>query len=488
MDIESIREGKLGSTPAYTGPLHSDPFLASAFAHEGVHSNREVSAWLEVRQAANHFRVTKKPLEELRGWRIDPESGNIVHQSGRFFSIEGISIRTNFGRTESWMQPIIVQRDIGILGFLTQRIQGVLHFLVQAKMEPGNVNILQLSPTVQATPSNYTRVHGGGSTPYLEYFLEPGAALVHVDQLQSEQGSRFLRKRNRNMIVEIPAHEPVPQHPDFCWLTLGQLFQLLRVDNLVNMDSRTVLSAVRFGEGMRPEVIGAGESSNSFADEVLLSLLAPDHRAQHHFDYLLSFLTRLKAKYLLNVEVVPLNCVRDWRLENGVVRHVSGRFFSVIGVGVEAGSREVRQWDQPLIESAKGGIIMFVCQRRNGILHFLVQARVEPGNFDAIELAPTVQCTPSNYGPGAVLPPFVEYVNGECGELRYCAAQSEEGGRFYHDCNTYQIVEADETADFKLPENYIWMSLQQIKNFIRFNNMFNIEARGLLSCISVTLP
>lgn len=488
MDTQSI-QAALGAPIQFdVTQLRSDPFLASAFTHEGVHSNREVSAWLETRQAANHFRVTKKPLDDLRGWRIDPDSGNIVHQSGRFFSIEGISVRTNFGRTESWMQPIIVQRDIGILGFLTQRIQGVLHFLVQAKMEPGNVNILQLSPTVQATPSNYTRVHGGGSTPYLEYFLEPGAALIHVDQLQSEQGSRFLRKRNRNMIVEVPAHEPVAHHPDFCWVTLGQLFQLLKIDNLVNMDSRTVLSAVRFGDGVHTAAHTMLQHERSFADDVLISLLAPDERAVHRFDHLISFITRLKSKYTLHVELVPLNRVRGWSLENGVIRHLSGRFFTVIGVGVEAGSREVRQWDQPLIESAKGGVILFVCQRRNGILHFLVQARVEPGNFDALELAPTVQFTPDNYGPDAVLPPFVEYVNGECGELRYCAAQSEEGGRFYHDCNTYQIVEAEETVEFDLPENYIWMSLQQIKSFIRFNNMFNIEARGLLSCIAVTLP
>ncbi len=133
----------------------------------------------------------------MTSWFFEPETDNLVHQSGRFFRIEGIAVRTNFGPTPRWMQPIINRPEIGILGFLTQRIGGVLHFLTQAKMEPGNVNLVQLSPTVQATHSNYTRVHEGLRPSFLDYFLERGAARVHVDRLQSEQGTRFLRKRNR---------------------------------------------------------------------------------------------------------------------------------------------------------------------------------------------------------------------------------------------------------------------------------------------------
>jgi oxidase EvaA len=37
-------------------------------------------------------------------------------------------------------------------------------------MEPGNINKVQLSPTVQATESNYTRVHGGKAIKYLNFF------------------------------------------------------------------------------------------------------------------------------------------------------------------------------------------------------------------------------------------------------------------------------------------------------------------------------
>ena len=74
---------------------------------------------------------------------------------------------------------------------------------MQAKIEPGNVNNVQLSPTLQATKSNYTRAHQGKSPAYLEYFVNATPYQILLDQLQSEQGARFLRKRNRNIILVI---------------------------------------------------------------------------------------------------------------------------------------------------------------------------------------------------------------------------------------------------------------------------------------------
>ena len=44
--------------------------------------------------------------------------------------------------------------------------------------------------------------------------------------------------------------------------------------------------------------------------------------------------------------------------------------------------------DEPVQE----GICAFVCKEINEVLHFAVQAKLECGNFDIIEFAPTVQC------------------------------------------------------------------------------------------------
>ena len=78
-------------------------------------------------------------------------------------------------------------------------------------------------PTLQATRSNYTRVHKGRSPLYLEYFTGEKKVEILVDQLQSEQGARFYQKRNRNIIVEVDENEELPVYENFVWASLGQI-------------------------------------------------------------------------------------------------------------------------------------------------------------------------------------------------------------------------------------------------------------------------
>ena len=93
---------------------------------------------------------------------------------------------------------------------------------MQAKIEPGNINLVQLSPTLQATRSNYTCVHKGKKPLYLDYFTGEKNVYVLVDQLQSEQGARFLHKRNRNIIVEVPENEDLEVYNNFIWVSSGK--------------------------------------------------------------------------------------------------------------------------------------------------------------------------------------------------------------------------------------------------------------------------
>ena len=72
------------------------------------------------------------------------------------------------------------------------------------------------------------------------------------------------------------------------------------------------------------------------------------------------------------------------------------------------------------------------------------------------------------------------------GKIIYNSIQSEEGGRFYKEQNRNMIVLADDEIDIKLPENFIWMTLNQMNTFLQFNNFLNIQARNLISLISFT--
>jgi oxidase EvaA len=379
----------------------------------------DLQSWFNERQAAHQFRLEQISFRDLVKWHFAEDTGNLVHDSGKFFSIEGVNVHTNWGLIPEWDQPIINQPEIGFLGFITRKIEGVLYFLVQAKMEPGNINLIQLSPTLQATRSNFTCVHQGRKPKYLEYFTDHSKSHVIVDSLQSEQGGRFLCKRNRNIIVEV--EEEIPPHPDYCWMTLGQLLAGLRQNNFVNMDSRTVISCIPFD--IDQETLA--RNPNAW----LTTSFSRDAQSLRSNEEIISWFTEMKFQYELEVTRIPLCEVRCWEKTDMEIRHLSGEYFSVIACSVEADSREVSSWTQPLIKSNNVGLIAFIIKEFNGVPHFLVQGKVEPGNFDIVEMAPSVQCLTGRFTdvPEEFAPPFLNYVlNAKPEQIIVDTLQSEE--------------------------------------------------------------
>lgn len=445
----------------------------------------EFLAWFNSRGHANSFLVERIPFRSMNGWHFEASTGNIIHESGKFFKIEGIRVHSNFKGTRSWDQPVINQPEIGILGIITKKFNGIRHFLMQAKMEPGNVNINQLSPTVQATKSNYTQVHKGSQPLFLDYFLDRSKAKILVDQLQSEQGARFLRKRNRNMIVEVERDIVLPD--DFCWLTLGQIKQLYKLDNFMNMDARSVLSCVRFVDdwktNMSLEVFDL--DAGGFSKDVFESMVDKNN-SLHRRAEIFSWFTDLKTKYECSVESIPLNDVEDWLVKDDEIIQKSKNYFSIVAVSVKAGNREVRCWDQPLLKQASVGMIGFLAMKINNVMHVLIQAKVEPGFIDTIEMLPTVCFSDIEYLTREnKLPPFAEnFMDCPAKQIRYSTILSEEGGRFYHSQNKYMVVEMDVEEKIDVPENYIWMTLSQLMEFAQYNNYLSVETRSLLSCLT----
>ncbi|MEV7039158.1 NDP-hexose 2,3-dehydratase family protein [Amycolatopsis sp. NPDC051061] len=440
----------------------------SAATTRGFHlSTVEFDAWLAERCVAYDFEVSRVPFDELDHWTFADDSGNLTHRSGRFFTVEGLRVGATDGAVPEWHQPIINQPEIGILGIVAKRFGGVLHFLMQAKMEPGNVNLVQLSPTVQATKSNYRRAHGGNEVAYLHHFIGPRRGKVIVDVLQSEHGSWFYRKRNRNMVVEVAEHVEVGR--DFCWLTLGQINELLARDYVVNMDSRTVLSCL------------PASSVPAWSRD---AALPGAHRSTHA---LLRWLTERQVDSELDAQRVRLTNLPEWIRTDWEISRGDGRFFSVVGVSVRAGTREVSSWHQPLIEQHGYGIVAFVVKEFRSVLHVLVRATMEAGFLGAIELGPTVQCVPANYAPGNA-PFLLDYVMAAGPErIRYAAFHSEEGGRFRNAASQYMIIEADETLPKLLPADYTWVAAGQLAELLRHSHYVNVQARSLVAFLK-TLP
>ena len=443
-------------------------------------STEELREWIEQRNREVHVDVNLIPFNEMEGWHVD-EDGSLRHNSGKFFSIEGIHIETDYGKTPSWDQPIINQPEVGYLGILTKEINGVLYFLMQAKIEPGNVNCVQISPTLQATKSNYSRVHKGKKPAYLDYFVNVKPENVLLDQLQSEQGARFLRKRNRNIIIKVD--EEVEVLPDFRWMTLGQIKNFMSVDNMVNMDTRTVLSGIDFTDYISP--MTASLTMSEFGRGLIKS--AQTTSGVTTMRQLLSWLTGLKAKYDLIVKTKPIDKLQGWYRSEAEIANDKGKFFRIIGVKVSISSREVTSWCQPLVQPMQQGICAFIIKKKGGVWHFLVQAKMECGNYDVLELAPTVQSLTDNFRAysGVGRADFTDYVLETPKErVIYDVLQSEEGGRFYREQNRNMIVVAGDDFPKELPERYRWMTLGQIYRFLKFNNYINIQARSLLSALN----
>jgi oxidase EvaA len=127
------------------------------------------------------------------------------------------------------------------------------------------------------------------------------------------------------------------------------------------------------------------------------------------------------------------------------------------------------------------GTVAFVTRSVGGVREYLVQARVEPGNLDLLELGPTVQFQPGSYRS---LPPFADLVaQTPWPRVLFSTLQSEEGGRFFHEQHRHLIVALPPAADPVLPQNYRWMTARQLRALVRYSNQLNVQARSLLACI-----
>lgn len=489
---------KLREVLHFTGKSKNiDFYISSLIEYNPFYTTEEIAQWLFSLNQEQPFCVTQIPLTEMDKWSFNKNTGDLQHDSGGFFSIKGLRVRTNFGDIPFWSQPIIYQPEIGILGVITKKINGILYFLMQAKAEPGNLYTYQLSPTVQATQSNYLRRHSGKKTLYIEYFFDNSIAEILVDQLQSEQGARFYHKRNRNIIMRIPDDHKIELGKNHRWLTLGQILKLAQKDNTVNMDTRSVISSINYEPesvtSKKPveenelkkclEVFSLASNSNFEIGVKLMISNHPNSFSLHMLDKILIEISQRKFMCELDVQLIPLKKVIKWIQTSIEIYHPERRFFSVIGVHIEAMNREVPSWDQPIIKQDYHGIVAFIAKEMNGIVHFLTQLKVECGVMDLMEIAPTVQCITSNYEKDD-MPKYVDDVI-QCKNLKVVldVNQSEEGGRFYKESNRNMILLADDSFPVDEPTNFIWMSINQLKQLIKFNNFLNVETRSVLSCI-----
>ncbi len=413
--------------------------------------NKKVSKWLNNQRRKQFLTVKKIDLSKLTKWVYNKKE--IYHKSKKFFKIVGIRVKSNFYNQKSWDQPIIVQSEIGILGIIKNIKTN--KYLLQAKVEPGNINKIQISPTVQATKSNYSRIHGGKTIPFLKYFKKKNRNF----SLQSEQAFRYYNKKNSNIISYVT--KKINLDEKFRWFSKIEILNLLKEKNLINMDTLSVFS--------------------SFIKKRKIDF--PLNKEKK----IIMWRNSLNKKYFLKNKIINLNSIKNWNLTKKKIYHQTNNYFSVIGIKVKTNKREITDWNQPIIKGSKMAFAGYLIKKFKNTNHYLCRYIFKPGSKEGTYTCSVNTSQFIGYKINKDLTNFQKKLISEffikSKDLIYDNILSDEGGRFYHSQIKYMACRLDKNIDIELPESYIWLSQNQVIDLI-FEQKIDIEARLLFGIIN----
>ena len=417
--------------------------------------NKTFQKWFDTQKKENRITIKIKKLKNLKNWNFNNKL--IYHHSRKFFKIIGIDVMSNL-EGKNWDQPIIVQNELGILGIIKDRIKK--RYLLQAKVEPGNKNKLQLSPTVQATRSNYQRVHGGKQIPFLKFFLNKKKTFIS----QSEQGYRYLFKFNNNSLIE--TSKKIKVFKNFYWFSKKDLEQLIEKKNILNMDTISVFS--------------------SFVTKNKIDF------PLQKMNEINEWLKGKDKKYKLKIKIKPLINLKHWKVKPLSIVHKDKKHFSIIGIKINANKREVKEWEQPIVKGKEMGFVGYLMKEFNKTNHYLCRYNKKPGLKKS-----TLSCSVNtsdlkNYRKGNNLINFQKKIlknyflnkNNKLVKI-YDNILSDEGGRFYNCEIRYKALKLTKNISLKIPQNYIWISQNQMIEMIK-RKKIDIEARLLFGCINIS--
>ena len=416
--------------------------------------NKSFNKWFSSQRKKQKINVKVKKLSKLINWNKNKK--HIAHNSKKFFRIVAIDVVSNL-ITKNWDQPIIIQNEMGILGILKDSKKN--KYLLQAKVEPGNKNKLQLSPTVQATKSNYQRVHGGKKIPYLNYFLKNSKNFV----AQSEQGYRYLYKSNYNSLINIKKKIKVLNN--YFWFNRIDIKELVKKRSVLNMDTISVFSTFLKKE----------KKDNPLNSQ----------------NKIYKWISKKDKFYRLKTKIKPLYNLQDWKVTNEKIIHKRKNHFSVIGINIKSNNREVKEWDQPIIKGKKLAFVGFIICQFNNTNHYLCRYNKKPG-LKTSTLSCSINTSDiNNYKKIHTISPFQKNLlnnflmkKNKKFKIVYDNILSDEGGRFYNCEIKYKALLVNKNFNIKLPEDYIWISQNQMIKMIK-RKKIDIEARLLFGCINI---
>jgi oxidase EvaA len=404
------------------------------------------------------FQVTKVKSSDVSDWAL--VDGALQHNSKEFFSVVGVT-----SRGEGTPDRVMLYQPQGaITGLLYARKDGDTYFLVQARAEPGNVDEVQFGPTVQATPGNYMRRHGGSRSPYADAFIlfDPRVRIV-LDTTQSDLGERYLMKSKRVIVAEYSGDLTVV--PGFVWASASAMRDALKRSTYVNCDLRSLFA-------LTPWVVDAGrETLYPQSVRARKSLERPVRSA---------VIGSIVAKHAPRIEApgtVPIDRLENWRIDEWGIHEIEPRHgFSVEFYRFHAELREVPTWSQPLVNSRGRGYCGLACRESEEGLEVQVRVAREFGLALGWGIGPS-----RSFPPGAVGAP---YSNDRPASTLIATIESCEGGRFFRDESVFELFMTDDMRDSSDPDCF-WVNLAELKVLLNMSNLCTIELRALASFLLV---
>ncbi len=199
--------------------------------------------WVKKRQKNIKSSSKLINLDQCEDWFFDSKK-NLYHKSGQFFRVKGVKT-TGAGDREvrSWSQPILTQKHGGVLAFISRQTKKYgTEFLIDARIEPGDDSIIKISPSFQATQSNMNRAHGGKRPKFYDIVMQQKGAKLIYYTIHNEEGARFWKKSNWNVIVKL--NNPFDKRikgDNYKWASLSQIKKLALKNRYVNPFVKTIL-------------------------------------------------------------------------------------------------------------------------------------------------------------------------------------------------------------------------------------------------------
>lgn len=444
------------------------------------HTTYPISSWLSLQRQRSDLIVKRVPFDLCEKWSFI--TGRLQHETRRYFSIIGYYCDEGPSHLKGLSLPMIDQPEIGILGFVVRRGSSGWDWLLQAKTEPGNVGGTQIGPTVQATFSNYTRVHGGEATKMIDLFIENRSTVQRISDVeQSEQGDRFIGKFNRNMLIEVDQNYACSENDTLKWFPGLDLREALHLDFAVNTDARSVLISSDWSfltDATHPEPFSKWQRRSGFGKLLFESYRVCDResgyiRARRKLD-------KENRNTLMNRKPIGLDKLKNWRIDDsGIFSTEPQMALSVQSFSVSCNDREVTKWCQPLIVSPAESSVVLVCAQQDGALRFMLDISIELGFKEPAQFGPTWVSAPGH----SMNPCLIKAINDVDTITHATVLQSDEGGRFMQSIARYQVVELSAALAEELATNGIWVSLSALRIMAATKGLLTNELRSALSLL-----